>query len=1309
MRRTASGFLFLTILGLCAHVARASDALSFFNNWFVTGDYAVGGVGLRGTGVNGWATGTINMAGVPAGAEPVAAFLYWSTVERSLVPTARVGYFNGHEIQAAVLGDPQNPSPACWSSGGTTGPKGSAAFVYRADVLRYLPVDANNVRLANGAQTVKLPDSGGNGNGNVLYTNGATLVVIYRIVAPGNPSVAPLRAVVIYDGTYTMNKHSSAMTQNVAGFYQASAASAARITGIVSNGQPGFSSPLSVNGATVSTSPFVGAQGSRWDNSTYSFSLAANAASFSTMMTVAGNQTCLTSAALIVSMNVQDTDGDGLLDVWETKGLHRNTQVSPATFGTCSDYSHEQCVDLPHMGANPNVKDIFVQMDWMHGAGDGTGGIDGAGTHDHMPKIDALSAVAQTFALHGINLHFDVGNHDQNTCAGMLCSFIVPAGYAQGGSDIDESTLVCHNTSAHPCNYDAPYPVLSFEYGFASIRDGNHLLGISPHLAQNRKDIFHYGLFAHALAGPFDATGHPVDPTTGAPTDVPKSYSGIAHRPGGGFMVTLGLWRSDIPANDQVGSALVQAGTLMHELGHNLDLSHGGLSTQPNCMPNYQSVMNYLYQTRGLTDAAGGEHIDYSHGTGGGLSETAPGPLGAMYRVRFYGPLGPSTPPGAEAQLHCNGTAIAPGELLEVRTEGSSPGTPDWTNGTAIIRPFDLNYDGTVGQNFTDQPDWTSLNLQQIGSGYRFGGLSLGAFATDGGVFATDGGVFATDAGALATDGGVFATDGGAFATDGGAFATDGGVFATDGGVFATDGGAFATDAGDLDYPTAILSSVDPPTVTVTNTIDANVVTIAAPDNGKIATYNVYRCAGAGCTPVAPAFASIPGGTAVQSFTDTVNDHLNAGSTCPATATCYNTSYTYTVTSLAVINSKLIESLFSQPPVSSEVTHLFVIADNHAAVYGDPIPSPTYTIYGDITGSLASGVHCAYALAVPRNVGTYSILCSGPATASPTDGVTYNASYLSYAPGVLTITPRPITVTAAASTKTYDGTTSSPATPTITLGSLAYIDTPTFTETYDNKNVGTNHVMTPTGTVSDGNGGNNYSVTFKTINTGVINPLPIDLSALSLIGTNYGTGHPALPTWTDGALRLTNDVSETSAAWLPTPIDVSSAFSTSFQFRITPVNGGQLADGFAFVIQNAASGAATLGMTGQGGYIGYAGIPNSIAIEFDTYQNGWDPDDQHVGIQSNGTGANSAEHTSPARIATPVSATFKDGSAHTATITYDGTTLKVFLDSSTTPIINASFNLSTRLSLQAGKAYVGFTAATGAAREYSDILTWTWQ
>ena len=67
------------------------------------------------------------------------------------------------------------------------------AAIYRADVLRFLPSILESYWLANGAHTVQL----GNlvsGNTGVLPSGvlGASLVVIYRIVAPGNPAIAPL-------------------------------------------------------------------------------------------------------------------------------------------------------------------------------------------------------------------------------------------------------------------------------------------------------------------------------------------------------------------------------------------------------------------------------------------------------------------------------------------------------------------------------------------------------------------------------------------------------------------------------------------------------------------------------------------------------------------------------------------------------------------------------------------------------------------------------------------------------------------------------------------------------------------------------------------------------------------------------------------------------------------------------------------------------------------------------------------------------------------------------------------------------------
>ena len=213
-----------------------------------------------------------------------------------------------------------------------------------------------------------------------------------------------------------------------------------------------FQETLTVKGdiptGVSSTGPFVGAQGAKWDNLTFPFDLKANDSSTETKVVIAGNASdCLTWSTIITSTNVQDTDNDGLLDVWEKNGVHRNTQVYPATFGGCADYPTESCVNLPAMGANNGVQDIFLQMDWMHGYGDGTGGVDGSGIHSHIPKLDALAAVAKAFAAHNVAVHFDVGNHYQ----GLGLPYIIPYTndvygnlLAQGGADIDEASLVCH-------------------------------------------------------------------------------------------------------------------------------------------------------------------------------------------------------------------------------------------------------------------------------------------------------------------------------------------------------------------------------------------------------------------------------------------------------------------------------------------------------------------------------------------------------------------------------------------------------------------------------------------------------------------------------------------------------------------------------------------------------------------------------------------------------------------------------------------------------------------------------------------------
>lgn len=130
------------------------------------------------------------------------------------------------------------------------------------------------------------------------------------------------------------------------------------------------------------------------------------------------------------------------------------------------------------------------------------------------------------------------------------------------------------------------------------------------------------------------------------------------------------------------------------------------------------------------------------------------------------------------------------------------------------------------------------------------------------------------------------------------------------------------------------------------------------------------------------------------------------------------------------------------------------------------------------------------------NVGSYDITPGG-LTAN-------NGNYaINYINGTLTITPRPITVTAVTDTKAYDGNTSSTGIPTITAGTLASGDTPNFIQTFDTPAIGTGKTLTPSGTVTDGNSGNNYVVTFVPDNTGVISGITVTATGITASNKVY--------------------------------------------------------------------------------------------------------------------------------------------------------------------------------------------------------------
>jgi hypothetical protein len=194
-------------------------------------------------------------------------------------------------------------------------------------------------------------------------------------------------------------------------------------------------------------------------------------------------------------------------------------------------------------------------------------------------------------------------------------------------------------------------------------------------------------------------------------------------------------------------------------------------------------------------------------------------------------------------------------------------------------------------------------------------------------------------------------------------------------------------------------------------------------------------------------------------------------------------------------------------------------------------------------------------------------------------------------------------------------------------------------------------------------------------------------------------------------LRLTADQEkQTGAAWPPAKQSVQGGFKATFQWQISRNRQRAGADGFAFVVQNA-SGLA-LGDGGAG--IGYSGIANSLAVEFDTLQNLpeefegqlGDPNDNHISVQSRGTLPNTADPTFSLG-STPAIPPLADGNVHTAKVVYVPGTLTIFLDDLTRPVLSVPVDLGTTLSLDNGRAWIGFTAATGGRSQAHNILSFS--
>lgn len=205
-----------------------------------------------------------------------------------------------------------------------------------------------------------------------------------------------------------------------------------------------------------------------------------------------------------------------------------------------------------------------------------------------------------------------------------------------------------------------------------------------------------------------------------------------------------------------------------------------------------------------------------------------------------------------------------------------------------------------------------------------------------------------------------------------------------------------------------------------------------------------------------------------------------------------------------------------------------------------------------------------------------------------------------------------------------------------------------------------------------------------------------DLSSLNLNGSASGTNNRLRLTPTSGNRAGSTFFNQAFQ------VNGNTSFSTQFQFQITGSQGTNGADGLSLVLQNSPAGSNALGSIGGG--LGYEGITQSIAIEFDTFNNGaMEINSNHLSILRDGNVNNPL---------TSVNAPFdlNNGSPLTAWVDYNGTTnlLQVYLANNNvqpnSPVLSTNVDLAGVLGNQ---AFIGFTAGTGGLVNNHEILTWS--
>ena len=210
--------------------------------------------------------------------------------------------------------------------------------------------------------------------------------------------------------------------------------------------------------------------------------------------------------------------GPGVLDE-DQDGIPDSAEVQGGTYAG---------LDLYAMGARAGTKNLFLEVDqmWSNDAG-------------VVVQKAALQKVVDAFASHDIVVSFDAGS--------AFSSSFSTADFNLGQTDYRVPLERCTTTDQSTCvrNSSTRRSIYDWKDEFMDLR---------------RRAIFHYALFA---------VSQNVDGSCGS--------SGVGELLGNDFLVTLGGCGLSLSDSDRRNATInFQAATVMHELGHNLGLRHGG-------------------------------------------------------------------------------------------------------------------------------------------------------------------------------------------------------------------------------------------------------------------------------------------------------------------------------------------------------------------------------------------------------------------------------------------------------------------------------------------------------------------------------------------------------------------------------------------------------------------------------------------------------------------------------------------------------------------------------------------------------------